>query len=162
MPKFIYTYGSEGHPFAGGWTEIEAADMETAGIRVEVVSLPYSQYLSALSAGDFHLYLGEVRLRADLDMTALFSGSLNYAKLRDSRYNELMDAYLASPEESRRDAARELSVYVAEDAAIVPILYKQRAVLTHAGVVSGARPGPSAGSCPGALSSKGPAALSGR
>ena len=30
MPKFIYTYGSEGHPFVGGWTEIEAPDPESA------------------------------------------------------------------------------------------------------------------------------------
>lgn len=24
MPKFYFTYGSEGHPFVGGWTEVEA------------------------------------------------------------------------------------------------------------------------------------------
>lgn len=27
---FYFTYGCEGHPFSGGWTEIEAEDMETA------------------------------------------------------------------------------------------------------------------------------------
>ena len=26
MPKFIYTYGSEGHPFVGGWTDPESAN----------------------------------------------------------------------------------------------------------------------------------------
>lgn len=30
MPKFYFTYGSEGQPFCGGWTEIEAQDEETA------------------------------------------------------------------------------------------------------------------------------------
>lgn len=30
MPKFIYTYGLEGHPFEGGWTEIEAPDIMSA------------------------------------------------------------------------------------------------------------------------------------
>lgn len=30
MPKFYFTYGSEGHPFFGGWTEVEAPDFETA------------------------------------------------------------------------------------------------------------------------------------
>ena len=30
MPKFYFTYGSEGHPFVGGWTEIEAPDEDTA------------------------------------------------------------------------------------------------------------------------------------
>lgn len=30
MPKFYFTYGSEGHPFNGGWTEIDAPDDDTA------------------------------------------------------------------------------------------------------------------------------------
>ena len=30
MAKFIFTYGSEGQPFYGGWTEVQADDMELA------------------------------------------------------------------------------------------------------------------------------------
>lgn len=30
MPTFYFTYGSSGHPYYGGWTEIEAADIQTA------------------------------------------------------------------------------------------------------------------------------------
>lgn len=30
MPKFYFTYGSEGHPYVGGWTEIIAPDEEIA------------------------------------------------------------------------------------------------------------------------------------
>lgn len=30
MYKYYFTYGSEGHPFVGGWTEIEAPDMNSA------------------------------------------------------------------------------------------------------------------------------------
>lgn len=30
MEKFYFTYGTEGHPFVGGWTEIEADDVHTA------------------------------------------------------------------------------------------------------------------------------------
>lgn len=120
-----------------------ARDMEAVGVRASVTSLPYKQYIAALEAGDFHLYLGEVKLRADLDLTALFSGSLNYSKLSDAQYGALMDAYLASDADARHEAACALGVFVAEEAALVPILYKQRAVLTHVGVVAGARPGQS-------------------
>lgn len=28
--KFYFTYGSDGHPFFGGWTEVEASDVHTA------------------------------------------------------------------------------------------------------------------------------------
>ena len=30
MPKFYFTYGIEGQPFVGGWTEVEAPDDHTA------------------------------------------------------------------------------------------------------------------------------------
>ena len=30
MSKFYFTYGSEGHPFVGGWTEVEAPDFDSA------------------------------------------------------------------------------------------------------------------------------------
>lgn len=30
MPRFFFTYGTDGQPFCGGWTEIEAPDMSTA------------------------------------------------------------------------------------------------------------------------------------
>lgn len=30
MSKFYFTYGSEGQPFVGGWTEIEAPNLTTA------------------------------------------------------------------------------------------------------------------------------------
>lgn len=30
MPKFYFTYGSEGHDFFGGWTEIEAPSYSMA------------------------------------------------------------------------------------------------------------------------------------
>lgn len=30
METFYFTYGTEGQPFAGGWTEVEAPDEKTA------------------------------------------------------------------------------------------------------------------------------------
>lgn len=30
MAKFYFTYGSEGQPFVGGWTEVEAPDLDAA------------------------------------------------------------------------------------------------------------------------------------
>ena len=30
MPKFYFTYGSEGQPFYGGWTEVEAPNIRAA------------------------------------------------------------------------------------------------------------------------------------
>lgn len=30
MPKFYFTYGTDGQPYVGGWTEIEAPDAKIA------------------------------------------------------------------------------------------------------------------------------------
>lgn len=30
MPRFFFTYGTEGQPFFGGWTEAEAPDIKAA------------------------------------------------------------------------------------------------------------------------------------
>lgn len=30
MPKFYFTYGTDGQPFVGGWTEVEAPDRHAA------------------------------------------------------------------------------------------------------------------------------------
>lgn len=30
MPKYYFTYGTDGQPFVGGWTEIEAPDVHAA------------------------------------------------------------------------------------------------------------------------------------
>ena len=47
---------------------------------IEVVELPWDEYLTALEAGDFDLYFGEIRLTADWDLTDLLSigAPLNY------------------------------------------------------------------------------------
>lgn len=116
-------------------------DLRSAGFNVTLDELTYSQFTSALSAGNFDIYMGEARLRADLDMTGLFAGKLNYGKISDSEYSRLINEYLAAPEgEARVAAAKALDIYAAEDAAIIPICYKRYSVLTHVGVVSDARP----------------------
>ncbi len=117
-----------------------ATDMQNMGINVTLDELTYAQYEAALKSGNFAMYMGEVQLKADFDFTALFSGSLNFGKIKDTEYQRLNDELLAALPEDRARAAEALDMYVAEDAVIIPILYKQRLVLTHLGVVSGAEP----------------------
>lgn len=116
-------------------------DLQNVGINVTLDILSFSDYETALRNRNFDLYLGEAHLRADLDPTELLLGKLNYGRIPAGEYRALINAYLASPEgEDRVAAGTALCTYVAEDAAIVPICYKQRTVLTHVGVVSGLEP----------------------
>ena len=56
-----------------------AYQLEAAGLQVSLSKLPFEDYLAALTARHFDLYVGEVGLTADFDLSALLSssGSLN-------------------------------------------------------------------------------------
>lgn len=138
--RLVVNSESEAKVSAAG---IVAGELINMGFDVAVEELDFESYKRALETGNFDLFIGEAKLRADQDLTELFTGSLNYAKTGGERYGELIDAYLAASPEERADAAAELCVYAAEDCAVVPIAYKRGAVLTHVGVVSGASPGQS-------------------
>lgn len=123
--------------------EMVANELINMGFTVTVDELDFNAYRQALENGNFDLYIGEVKLRADLDLTALLTGPLSYGRSGADRYAELINKFLAATQEERAAAATELCVYAAEDCAVVPIAYKRGAVLTHVGVVSGAEPGQS-------------------
>lgn len=48
-----------------------AAQCKTAGIQINVIQCTYEQYVERLSSGSFQLYLGEVQLLDNMDMTQL-------------------------------------------------------------------------------------------
>lgn len=48
-----------------------AAQCKTAGIQINVIQCTYAQYVERLSSGNFQLYLGEVQLLDNMDMTQL-------------------------------------------------------------------------------------------
>lgn len=126
--------------------KVEAAqrivtDMQNMGINVQLLSMSFSNYKKALQRGEFDMYLAEVRLKADFDLGVLFYGNLNYGGINGSEYRTLVNDFLSAPDEaSRADAALALDLHAAEDAGLVPIGYKRRAVLTHVGVVTGLDP----------------------
>lgn len=57
-----------------------ADQCRTAGIQINVVECSYEQYVSRLAANDFQLYLGEVQILDNMDMSQLviFGGSAAY------------------------------------------------------------------------------------
>ena len=72
-------------PYRGVAAEFVRSELHSAGIRLTVVPLSYSDYKSRLSAGAYDLYLGEVRLTANMDLSPLFAGgSAGYGVPADS------------------------------------------------------------------------------
>ena len=62
--------------------------------------------MAALTAGEFDLYLGEVKLTGDFDLTALIApaGALNYGKYSDADAQTLLAAFRAAGEDGRSAA----------------------------------------------------------
>lgn len=114
------------------WTE--------GGVPVEVRALPWEEYTAALTAGDFDLYYGEVRLTADWDLGSLLDpgGPLNYGHWSDPETSRLM-AELAKAEDQRA-AVRALCSHLKTQAPILPVCFKSTSVLTQAEVVEGLAP----------------------
>ncbi len=48
-----------------------AKQLEAAGIKIKVIEKSLADYTAALSSGDFQLYLGEVRILSNMDMSRL-------------------------------------------------------------------------------------------
>ena len=112
-----------------------AEDLEALGIAVTLRSLPWEDYLAALEAGDFDLYLGETRMTADFDLTPFLSpeGALNYGGYADPEAEALLAAFRAASGGARGTAGRALYAYLSEHPAFVPLCFKNWSVLTQWG-----------------------------
>lgn len=89
---------------------------------------PFEEYISALEAGRFDLYLGEVALTADFDLSALLAsdGALNYGRWQDEQTDQLLAALAAAPMDSREEAASALYAYLGQRVPLVPVCFKKQ------------------------------------
>lgn len=103
-----------------------------AALSVNVSELAWDDYRNALSNGLFDLYLGEVTLTADFDLTALLSttGALNYNRWHNSETDQLLSEFLSVTEEDRSRTAGLLCTHLTEQMPIVPLCFKRGSVLT--------------------------------
>lgn len=119
-----------------------AYQLGAEGLQVTVEKLPWSDYLTALQNGAFDLYLGEVLLTADFDLTALLSssGALNYGLWQDAQTDLLLSQLRAADDNARLAASRALYSYLNQTVPIAPLSFKNGSVLTQWGRLTGLSP----------------------
>ena len=120
-----------------------ALSMRTIGINVELEKYSWDEYMTKLEHGHFDMYYGDVSLPADYDLSPLLTpgGAINYGHVGNETYTQYIEAFLAATDDdSAREAARQLCVYAYDDAAIIPVLYRQYAVHTNRNTVNGLTP----------------------
>lgn len=112
-----------------------AADLSYGNLQVSVKSLPWDRYLAALQAGSFDLYLGEVRLTPNWDLTPLVGslGSMNYGYVSDPVLDDFLQSFRSTATEA---TARQLCAYLAQQCPIIPLCFQMDTILTHTAVLS--------------------------
>ena len=122
--------------------EYLAGQLADQGISVELKKLAWDDYLAALEQGSFDLYLGEVTLTADFDLTALLGqdGTLNYGGYASTEAAARAEQLRAAQGSGRSQAAAALLDQFQADAPLAPLCFKSHAVLTQWGAVSGLEP----------------------
>ena len=138
-PRALTILVSESDAFKVSIADYLSRALTTGALTVSVRALPWSDYLAALQSGSFDLYLGEVRLTADWDVSPLVrsTGSLNYGGYADEEFDALLDAFLADETEQ---TALALCRRLAQDAPIAPLAFKSASVLTPSGLIDGLNP----------------------
>ena len=120
--------------------ELLADGLENLGLSVTLDLLPWPDYLAALERGDFDLYLGEVRLTADFDLTALLAGALNYGGYADEEALQRLDSFRAASGQGRDLSARRLYQRLAEEPPFAVLCFKNWSVLTQWSRIQGLTP----------------------
>jgi len=116
-----------------------AETLSYAGVDVTIEACFWDRYTQALKAGEFDLYLAEVRLSPDFDLRPLLlaGGALNYGKFSDP---ELEALYREARQKTREGAYDVFYARFAEQSPFLPILFKNETVLTQRDLVTGIVP----------------------
>ena len=119
-----------------------AGQLRSTGLKVTLDKLAFEDYTLALQQGKFDLYLGEVVLTADFDLSALLlpGAALNYGRWSDAAMSPLLSMYRASEGTQRSINARLMYGHLAQEVPIAPIAFKNGCVLTRWGRLSGLNP----------------------
>lgn len=122
--------------------EYIAYQLGAAGISVEVEKLPWDNYLTTLANGSFDLYLAEVMLTADFDLSALLSssGTLNYGRWSNEQTDTLLSGLCAASDSQRTQSATLLLAHLNAQVPIAPVCFKHGSVLTQWGRLTGLSP----------------------
>lgn len=122
--------------------EYLVGQLSDLGVSVELKKLAWDDYLAALESGTFDLYLGEVTLTADFNLTPLLGrgGTLNYGGYASAETDALSELLRAAAEDERPQAAAAFLDQFQADAPLAPLCFKSHSVLTQWQAVPGLEP----------------------
>lgn len=131
---------SSENPVRTALAEQFAAALGELGAEVTVTRLAWQDYLKALEAGDFDLYIAQVKLCANFDPTVLLEGELNYGGNWDSELSAILSSYRSASGSARTWLSYALYASLTSYVPIAPICFTRGTVLTQWGRLTGLTP----------------------
>jgi peptide/nickel transport system substrate-binding protein len=118
-----------------------AETLKSRGFDIILHEMSWDAYQTALRAGQYDIYYGEIKLTSDFDLTGLLGSSgVANTGVSDGELDNLINGFNKSGEETREEAAKALYSYLSDNAYVAPLLFEKRTVFTHRGVVAGMAP----------------------
>ncbi len=112
-----------------------AFQLKSVGIETEITEYDKTAYISAIERGAFDLYLGEVKLTPDMDLSPLCAtgGTLSYGRLRVPAVD---DAFAAFKAQGGQAAAKALMEALDTECPIIPLYFVQKEVAAPESVLA--------------------------
>lgn len=111
------------------------------GINASVDAEPYEQYTALINAKNYDVFIGEVELGSNLDLSPLISSAGNYFGYGNVTADTLIGQLgMTQTEDEQRELFRQLGDIMLTDMPFVPIFYRKGSVLAGASIKSGISP----------------------
>lgn len=115
------------------------------GVDASVDAVPYDEYVSRINSRDFDMFIGEIEISSNLDISPLVSMSGNYFAYQSPDVDTLIAQLgMTSGEDEQRLLFSQLAEIIARDMPFVPLYYREGSVLSGAKIKSEISPSVSA------------------
>jgi len=131
---------SSENPARAALAEQFATELGQLGAEVTVTRLAWKEYLEALKAGNFDLYIAQVKLCANFDPSVLLEGELNYGGNADGELAAILSSYRSATGSARTWLSYALYASLTAHVPIAPICFTRGTVLTQWGRLTGLTP----------------------
>jgi len=138
-PRNMTILVNEENSFKVSIAEYICRQLSCEALTLDVKKVNWNDYIYALYTRDYDLYLGDIKLTADWDISSLIAsyGTLNYMGFYDQTTDNLLAAFLANENET---TAKALCRRFTEMSPIAPLAFRSTTVMTTSGLVEGLSP----------------------
>ncbi len=123
--------------------ELISRAFNAVGMSTRVEAVDFTEYEKRLREGNFAMYLGGVRLKENMDISALAmsAGNINYGRYADANMDKLIgDCNSAISEEGYKAALSELNKYFSSQLPVVGIGFKSDMLVTNSRIKGEKKP----------------------